>query len=242
MARMNARYAGKCASCGGYFPAGTPIDYSRETRKAAHTECPEVPAAPPAPVPVPEPELAPAEAIKGLLEAAQENMKKYLAGAGAIAKEVEEAVVASYLGKGGCPKCHGKGYTEYYFMDGYGGTDPCRCGAPALDRTAEVEALGLKEKLAESNALAKAALAAQKMVSGLEDRLAIQKGVKVKVVAGRKVKKGTEGMVIWYGSRSVGNPQMKWTMHRENRVGIQDAAGNVHWTAAHNVEVVGVAA
>lgn len=57
------------------------------------------------------------------------------------------------------------------------------------------------------------------------------KGDKVRVVRGRKVPIGTEGTVIWVGTG-------KWG----TRLGVKDAGGEVHWTAATNVELVETAA
>jgi len=53
------------------------------------------------------------------------------------------------------------------------------------------------------------------------------KGVMVKVVKGRKVAKGTIGECIWFGAGRFGE-----------RIGIKDAAGTVHWTAASNAEAM----
>jgi len=53
------------------------------------------------------------------------------------------------------------------------------------------------------------------------------KGKTLKVVKGRKVKIGTVGLCIWAGSSNYGD-----------RVGIKTDDGQVHWTAASNVEVV----
>lgn len=60
----------------------------------------------------------------------------------------------------------------------------------------------------------------------------VEKGKKVRVVRGRKVPRGTEGVVIWRGRSNYGGM----------RVGIKDAAGEVHWTAESNVEVAEFAA
>lgn len=61
-----------------------------------------------------------------------------------------------------------------------------------------------------------------------------KKGRTVRVVKGRKVPKGTEGVVVWYGEGKsysyYGSPPY--------RVGVKDASGTVHWTAASNVEVI----
>lgn len=48
----------------------------------------------------------------------------------------------------------------------------------------------------------------------------------VKVVKGRKVPKGTTGVLTWIGQGDYGP-----------RVGLRDADGATHWTAASNVEV-----
>ena len=56
---------------------------------------------------------------------------------------------------------------------------------------------------------------------------AVRKGRHVRVVRGRKVPKGTEGVCIWVGDGTWGE-----------RCGIKDAAGVVHWTASKNVEAI----
>lgn len=58
-------------------------------------------------------------------------------------------------------------------------------------------------------------------------------GKTVRVVAGRKVPKGTVGVVFWMGDNKYG-PGM--------RVGFTDAAGNTHWINASYVEVVSATA
>lgn len=61
------------------------------------------------------------------------------------------------------------------------------------------------------------------------------KGAVVKVVRGRNVPKGTVGQVFWVGrdKYSARYGQVKY------RIGLKDAIGAVHWTAATNVERVG---
>lgn len=59
------------------------------------------------------------------------------------------------------------------------------------------------------------------------------KGKVVVVARGRKVAKGTTGVVVWYGAgKSFGYGPAPM------RVGVKDAAGEVHWTDAKNVDVV----
>jgi hypothetical protein len=54
----------------------------------------------------------------------------------------------------------------------------------------------------------------------------IVKGATVTVVRGRKVPKGTTGVVFWVGTDSYDKP----------KIGIRDDAGVTHWTATANVE------
>lgn len=61
---------------------------------------------------------------------------------------------------------------------------------------------------------------------------------RVRVVKGRKVPKGTEGEVFWFGSychSPYGDP---WGIYTTYRCGIKDDFGNVHWTSVDNIEVV----
>jgi hypothetical protein len=68
-------------------------------------------------------------------------------------------------------------------------------------------------------------------------------GKLVKVVKGRKVAKGTEGTVIWVGEGKYYGPVPRyrstaWSTKGALRIGLKDAEGTVHWTAASNVEVL----
>lgn len=61
----------------------------------------------------------------------------------------------------------------------------------------------------------------------------IRPGKLLRVVKGRKVPIGLVGECIWYGAgKKFGPGPVPY------RVGIKDAEGGVHWTAASNVEVV----
>lgn len=53
------------------------------------------------------------------------------------------------------------------------------------------------------------------------------KGKALRVVRGRKIPVGTTGVCVWIGDSTYGT-----------RCGIKDEAGQVHWTAVSNVEVV----
>ena len=55
----------------------------------------------------------------------------------------------------------------------------------------------------------------------------VVKGATVTVVRGRKVPKGTTGIVFWTGTDAYDKP----------KIGFKDAAGTTHWTATSNVEV-----
>jgi hypothetical protein len=55
----------------------------------------------------------------------------------------------------------------------------------------------------------------------------VSKGKMVVVARGRKVPKGTTGIVFWYGAGQWGD-----------RVGVKDSRGTVHWTAAVNCDVI----
>lgn len=55
----------------------------------------------------------------------------------------------------------------------------------------------------------------------------VRKGKSVVVMKGRKVPHGLRGIVFWEGEGEYGP-----------RIGIKDAAGEAHWTAASNVEVL----
>lgn len=61
---------------------------------------------------------------------------------------------------------------------------------------------------------------------------------RVKVVKGRKVPRGTEGIVFWMGSycnSPYGDP---WGIYTTYRCGLKDDNGEVYWTSLNNVELV----
>lgn len=61
---------------------------------------------------------------------------------------------------------------------------------------------------------------------------------RVKVVKGRKVPKGTEGVVFWMGSychSPYGDP---WGIYTTYRCGLKDDSGEVYWTSLDNVELI----
>ena len=60
---------------------------------------------------------------------------------------------------------------------------------------------------------------------------------RVKVVKGRKVPKGTEGICFWMGSQSYAKYADPWGLYTSFRCGIKDDFGEVHWTAIDNIEL-----
>lgn len=108
------------------------------------------------------------------------------------------------------------------------GSANCERAVATIDADAEV-VQAYEDYLAEK-AAREAATAARLTREANERRVA--KGKRVRVVRGRKVARGTEGVVIWRGVSNYGG----------YRVGIKDAAGTVHWTAEGNVEVAAFAA
>jgi hypothetical protein len=67
-------------------------------------------------------------------------------------------------------------------------------------------------------------------------------GKTVVVARGRKVPKGTTGVVIWEGAgfdphAHTRNWRYSYSPPAPTRVGVKDAAGTVHWTASKNCDV-----
>lgn len=74
-----------------------------------------------------------------------------------------------------------------------------------------------------------------RVANAVADAHKVTKGKTVTVVKGRKVPKGTTGEVFWVGP---GKSYSYYDRFPADRIGIRDAAGTAHWTAASNVEVV----
>lgn len=63
-------------------------------------------------------------------------------------------------------------------------------------------------------------------------------GKRVRVIKGRKVPLGTEGVVFWvkrYDNSKYGDP---WGIYSNTRVGLKDDAGNTYFTAFNNVILI----
>ena len=64
-----------------------------------------------------------------------------------------------------------------------------------------------------------------------------KRGDRVSVVRGRKVAKGTEGILFWSKPDEYSYNYATKQCDR-NRIGIKDDEGNAHWTTDNNVEVI----
>lgn len=84
-----------------------------------------------------------------------------------------------------------------------------------------------------ANAWGKVAARKLARTEAVEKATQVEKGKRVKVTRGRKVAKGTEGVVIWVGT-SPGYTRWAPVQHR---VGFKTDAGETIFTAASNVEV-----
>ena len=103
-------------------------------------------------------------------------------------------------------------------------------GGANVDAPAEEVAKYAAMKAAEKAELEAARLAreeARRAEEAAAEHAAPAKGKYVMVVKGRKVPKGTVGRCFWYGEGDYGY-----------RVGLRDAEGTVHWTAASNCTAV----
>jgi hypothetical protein len=257
--RMTSRFGGKCAECGVWMPAGTTILWDGAARRAVHAACPspeeaaaaretraaEIAARPMVPV-------APALAEIAAARAAEEA-KIAAAGCRAAYDAVEAALDAVGL----CRTCNGTGTYEVRWSMDAGCVDyfTCDCnkeGRKATSRAALRAAHPAVEAACAAWERADAAVkAAERVIKALDekaDALAkVSRGVEVEVVRGRKVAKGTKGIVIWVGegaSFGGGFSGSRWGTRYPRprpgaaRIGVKDAAGEVHWTAATNVDVV----
>lgn len=63
-------------------------------------------------------------------------------------------------------------------------------------------------------------------------------GKTVKVVKGRKVPKGTTGVVFWLQRQCYGKYGDPWGIYSSTRCGIKTADEKVYWTSTDNLEVV----
>lgn len=122
-----------------------------------------------------------------------------------------------------------------------GGTYWGAKGAGAeVDATPEVVAAANRWEFGRARAAAKARYEAA-VAEAVRLAKAVEVGKEVEVVRGRKVPKGTVGVVIWVGEGRYYGPVPRyrggWNTTGPARVGLKTADGTVYWTAASNVEV-----
>jgi len=103
----------------------------------------------------------------------------------------------------------------HHWFDG----DSQQLGKAEVDALAELVEAYRKQKADEA--------ARERALEEVKRELSLEKGKYIKVVKGRKVPIGTEGLCIWHGPGT-------WGM----RVGLKTKEGEVFWTAESNVEVV----
>lgn len=247
--KLVARYKGSCRKCHGHVPVGEVVNYDTVAKKIEHVACPEKPAV----VVVEKRDPAP---VYDRLEAVRAEKAATYAVQKAVLDEATASVKEAFLARGGCEDCQGTGivltwhtldgdcYDEYgacraegctpesreHSGLGYRGvrhTHPRRGAFPsplAYSPWAEVAYAAVTAKIDALSAEEKA----------LDEKLAVKRGSVVRVVRGRKVPKGTEGVVVWSG---YGRAYSRWS-GESVRLGIKDAEGAVHYTAASNVELV----
>lgn len=229
--RMLSRYRGKCSKCAGGFPVDTEIFYDRDAKTAAHATCPAVNLA------IVRKSVEPLYDELALVDAELELLGKALTE---LEDETSNLAAFDFYTRGGCPKCDGTGHVlTWSTMDGdcYDEFSRCGCLPEALVKLGR----GYKPGKYGGNkdvftdypyaAVARAILT-EKMTplnekrAELSEVLTVKRGAVVEVVRGRKVPKGTKGVVIWIGDGRFGT-----------RVGVKDDAETVHWTALSNVAV-----
>ncbi len=133
------------------------------------------------------------------------------------------AVVAD--GNGGFAE-HGLGYAHMNGRSGKATVDATPALRAAYSAKIHAEAVEAEREAAQYAAERQAREEAARQEEAKRDLLGgFGRGDRVVVYKGRKVPKGTEGVIIWEGSGSYGP-----------RVGVKDDAGTVHWTARSNCE------
>lgn len=168
----------------------------------------------------------------------------------AFNRAVAERVVAEWEG---CGRCRGRGWVVIWdTMDSMSGCyaefgdcpDPdctpetraasgLRPGGDKYDRNRGVKVIEPKDLKTPGEEEAYAVIlaevrAAEAALVAAEDAAYVGKGTEVVVFKGRKVPIGTEARVFWIGDGRYGT-----------RVGMTDAAGETHWSAAGNVVPAG---
>lgn len=262
----SASYAGHCAICRHPFPAGTKIMWARGY--TAHVRCP-LPtkkATPARDSAAPSAVFVAIAPILAALAAAQDAAKVALPAAEAALVAAKTAWRTAVTAAGACLHCNGthrvtcsacagRGYVQV-MSDMYEtcpATVACGCSADAKsvtavahDPTVVVATAALSAARADHEKVSAAAVGAA--IRALREP---QRGTKVVVARGRKVAKGTVGVVVWAGQvEGYSGGSSYWRRSHYgvrgapmvSRVGVQDAAGVTHWTSASNVDVIEVPA
>jgi hypothetical protein len=167
-----------------------------------------------------------------------------------IKRDMRAQLQQQWKDAGGCARCGGRGWVVTWdTLDSLSGCyaeyGPCTnekegtCTASTVgldpgyhsmyDRNRGVRDPLMANSLAETVIvpLVQALATLGEALNTAKEETEVRKGSNVKVVKGRKVPKGTMGVVFWIGSSEWGE-----------RVGIKDASETVHWTSIDNVIVV----
>jgi len=172
------------------------------------------------------------------------------AAGGALSKYKKDLLVKreeEFLAAGGCANCNGQGNVcTWGTMDsltgGYDEFGTCpKCNGNTVawagsnrhrlsqhPKKGNLPPLAVMDDEVQTLAtLEKNVLKAQKAHELAKAAAQIVKGSRVKVVRGRKVPQGTEGVVFWMGDGSTGGPL--WAQRSTTRLGIKTDDGVTHW-------------
>lgn len=166
-----------------------------------------------------------------MLEDARRRLKSH-------EESARKAAHAEWVNAGGCPLCNGLGGHSTSYHDGDSVWDACSRIALGTCSYRKMAAFAFSPASGDDTVgmtLADEVYALESEVSKLESANEVGKGKLVRVYKGRKVPVGTTGRIIWVGEQTFGKGYFAKTTLR---VGVKDDAGEVHWTAADNVEVL----
>lgn len=150
------------------------------------------------------------------------------------------AHAARFIERGGCQDCNGTGYVD---VPHCGYSEFCSnpwCSWETRAKTGINSAVILGSSWSCQE---------HKLLEPMLDRIGLlqdclawlhstpRKHERVIVTKGRKVPKGTTGVIVWVGE---GRPpaHLHFRMRVPLRVGVKDDSGTVHWTSSSNVERV----
>jgi len=173
-----------------------------------------------------------------------------------IVQELEAQAKAdqatAWQGRGGCERCGGRGWIVVWdTMDSMSGCYAEYGACPEEMCTEETRKLtgrdpsyyskydgiqGVRDPFVPPAATAERALLQElrDILEEAESEARVEKNKTVRVVKGRKVAIGTEGVCFWIGSAGGNGRGISYG----DRIGFKDSAGTTHWTSLSNVEVV----